>query len=134
MATILKPENLKNVKDYEPPLNVHRGINSKTVEKTMLTMSHVYIPPAGRNQRHYHVKCDAYHYILKGRLRCFIGPDHEMEEFVVEPGDFVFVPQGVIHGLMNLSNTETAEILGGYCGVGHADEAETVKVEPLWDK
>jgi uncharacterized RmlC-like cupin family protein len=134
MAKIIRAEKAPIIENYEPPLDIHRGIYLKTVGNTKLTMSHVFIPPSGRNQRHYHVKCDAYHYIYKGRIRCFVGPDHEMEALDAKAGDFVFVPQGVIHGLMNLSDTETAEIVAGYGGVGGSNEAETIKVEPPWDK
>jgi uncharacterized RmlC-like cupin family protein len=71
-------------------------------------------------------------YILKGRLKMFFGPDHEQEEVVVQAGDYAFVPQGVIHGLMNLSNTESAELVGCTGGAASWEEAETVFVEPPW--
>jgi uncharacterized RmlC-like cupin family protein len=134
MAKIIRGQKAPVIENYEPPLDIHRGIYSKTVGDTKLTMSHVYIPPAGRNQRHYHVKCDAYHYIAKGRIRCFVGPDNDIEEIDAKQGDFVFVPQGVIHGLMNLSDTDFAEIVAGYGGVAGSDEAETIKVESRWDE
>ncbi len=56
-----------------------------------------------------------------------------MEEAIAEPGDFAFVPAGVIHGLMNLSDTEPAELISCY-SVGHRKDAGTVFIEPRWDK
>jgi len=129
-AKVIRGEKLEFEKGYEPPLTAKRGICSRTVENPMMTVTHVIIPPGGRNQRHYHVRFDAGMYLLKGRLRCFIGPDHEMEEFVVEPGDFVFVPRGEIHGLMNLSDTETAELIAVEAIVGNIRKEDTVLVEP----
>ena len=97
-----------------------------------MMMARVVIPPGGRNQRHYHVETDAGMHILKGRLKMFLGPDHEMREVVAEEGDFVFAPRGEIHGLMNLSNTEPAELVATYNSVGTLEEAQTVFLEPLW--
>lgn len=97
-----------------------------------MTMAHVVVPPGGRNQRHYHVQTDAGMHILKGRLKMFLGPDHEMEEAIAEVGDFVFVPRGEIHGLVNLSNTESAELVATYNSVGTTQEAQTIFIEPAW--
>jgi len=130
---IIRSKDLEFVNDFEPPLNIYRGVNSKTVEGSKLTMSYVIIPPGGRNQRHYHVNCDAAGYVFKGRLKMFFGPDHEMEEVIVEQGDFFFYPKGFIHGLINLSDTVPVELVATYCGVGTADESGTIFVEPLWD-
>jgi quercetin dioxygenase-like cupin family protein len=74
-------------------------------------MARVIAPPGARNQRHYHIYCDAGMHIIKGRLRIFIGPDHDMEETIAEAGDFIFVPAGIIRGFMNLSDTEDVELV-----------------------
>ena len=133
-AKVIRKDDVDLVasKKREPPLDAQSGINSKTVERPKLEMHHTIIPPGGRNQRHYHITCDAGMYLVKGRLKMFFGPDHEQEEVIVEAGDYVFVPQGVIHGLLNLSNTESAELVGCTAGAASWEEAETVFVEPLW--
>ncbi len=120
--------------EYEPPLKIGRGIWSESVENPGMTMSCVVIPPGARNQRHYHVNCDAGMHVLKGRLKIFLGPDHELKEGIAEEGDFVFIPKGTIHGFMNLSDTEPAEIIGCYGGVSHKKEAGTFYIEPVWNK
>ena len=132
MITIIKAKELEDDTDFEPPLVLGRGITESTVKNTRLTLSHNFIPPGGRNQRHYHVKTDAGMFILRGRLRLFFGPDFNMKEAIAEEGDFVFIPQGEIHGLMNLSDTEPAQIGACFGGVGSEDEAETIFVEPPW--
>ena len=132
-AKVIRPKDVKVDLTYEPPLNVGLGIRSETVGTPIkMTMARVVIPPGGRNQRHYHVKTDAGMHILKGRLKMFLGPDHEMREVVAEAGDFLFVPRGEIHGLVNVSNTESAELVATYNSVGSLEEAQTVYMEPVW--
>jgi uncharacterized RmlC-like cupin family protein len=120
--------------EYDPPCKIGRGIWSESVEKPGLTMSLVVIPPGGRNRRQYHVNCDAGMHILKGCLKVFIGSNLDWKEGLAEEGDFVFIPKGTIHGLMNGSDTEPAEIISCYGGVGHMKEAGTFYVEPAWEK
>jgi len=129
---IVHAKDIKLTGGMEPPITGQRGIHSSTVESPMLTVGHVFIPPGARNQRHYHINNDAAGYILKGRLKMFFGPDHEMEEYIGEAGDFFYYPRGVIHGLMNLSDTETAEMIACYGGVSSWEDAGTVFVEPPW--
>ena len=120
--------------EYEPPLKIGRGIWSESVENPQMTMSRVVIPPGARNQRHFHTNCDAGMHILKGRLKMFFGPDYDLAEGIAEEGDFVFVPKGIIHGMMNLSDAEPAEIVACYGnGVGHKKDAGTVYMEPPMD-
>ena len=115
-------------------LPVGFGINTETCPDAVLTMGHTIIPPGGRNQRHYHVNTAAGMYIMKGRLRMFIGPDIDVKEVVAEEGDFVFMPQGMIHGLLNLSDTESAELIFTYPGASSKYEAGTVYLEKPWKK
>jgi quercetin dioxygenase-like cupin family protein len=132
MAKIIKTRGLEQDEVYEPPLSIGWGLNNKTVENTRMAMGLAITPPGGRNQRHYHINTDAGMYILKGRLRFFIGPDKK--EVEAEAGDFVFVPRGEIHGQYNPSDTEPAEVIACYGAVGHKDEAGTIYVEDRWDQ
>ncbi len=96
-------------------------------------MHRVTIPPGARNQRHYHLQSDAGMFLLKGHLKIFFGADHEMEETLAREGDFIFVPAGVIHGFMNTSDTEAAELVTTKNNVGNV-KGETVFIEPPWVK
>ena len=64
-------------------------------------MAKSIVLPGGRNQRHFHIQTDAPWYILKGKLKIFYGPDHELREAVVEAEDLVYIPHGEIHDFMN---------------------------------
>ena len=85
-----------------------------------------------RNQRHFHVWTDALWYILKGRLKSFFGPDPELKEAVVEAGDFAYIPVGEVHGFMNLSEKETAELIAVYGETGSKEEAQAGYIEKPW--
>ena len=131
---VVRDEELAWEPGIEPPLQNKKGIGLKTVDNPKLQMHRTYIPPGGRNQRHYHVKSDAGMFVLKGNLKIFFGPDYEIEEILAKEGDFVFAPAGVIHGLMNISNTEPAELITTKNNVSSPKEGETVFVEPSWVK
>ena len=134
-AKIIKPVGLTADTRYGPKsLRATYGIEDKTVENPKMTMQHSVIPPGDRNQRHYHINCDAGMYIIKGRLKIFLGPDHEMEETIAEAGDFIFAPAGVIHGFMNLSDTENAELVATKNSVSEDSQEGTIFVEPSWVK
>jgi len=130
MAIIIKPKNLDPDMVYEPPLSIGFAIDKKTAEGTPFTMGHTIIPPGGRNQRHYHINTAAGMYIMKGKLRFFIGPDKQEAE--AEAGDFLYSPRGEIHGLLNLSDTESAELIFTYPSAPSKDDAGTVYLEPVW--
>jgi hypothetical protein len=65
---------------------------------------------------------------LKGRLKVFFG-SISIEEGIVEEGDFVFIPKGTLHGLMNDSAT-AAEIISCYGELGNMKELGTFYFEP----
>jgi len=67
---------------------------------------------------------------MKGKLRFFIGPDKQEAE--AEAGDFLYSPRGEIHGLLNLSDTESAELIFTYPSAPSKDDAGTVYLEPVW--
>ena len=130
---VIRAKDAQIDKAFEPPVVPYMGINSKSVGNPIkMTMAKSIVPPGGRNQRHYHVATDAGMYVLKGRFKYFLGPDHEMQEVIAEEGDFVFVPRGEIHGFMNLSKTESAEVIATYDDVGTLEESQTIFVEPVW--
>ena len=130
MGKVIRGKNIVPDKGMEPSLVIESGIDSKTVPNVTMNMVRTIIPPGARNRRHYHVTTNAANYILKGRLRYSFGPDYEKEEVVVEAGDFVFIPRGEIHGLLNLSNTEAAEMVALYDSVGSREASQPIFVEP----
>jgi uncharacterized RmlC-like cupin family protein len=126
---VVKRKVLEKDSTYEPGLTVSDGINNKIVEGARLLMGYSFVPPGGKNQRHYHVNTDAGMYVLKGRVRFILGPDDDRRAMDAETGDFIYTPQGEIHGLINLSDTEPVELIATYNKAGCKEDAGTIFVE-----
>jgi quercetin dioxygenase-like cupin family protein len=131
MSTFAIVDSEKIGKDvtYEPPLVIAFGVDKHSVGSKTITMGRTIVPPGGRNPAHTHT-CEAAFFVRKGRLRLYIGEDRK--EYVVEENQFVFVPPGVIHGLENLSTTDTAELIFTYGNCPSKDDAGTTFVEKPW--
>lgn len=100
------------------------GISGKTVGARALSMHVVVIPPAARATPHLHQGYETGIYVLEGRVATRWG-DRLQHEVVSEPGDFLFIPPGVPHEAINLSDTESARAI-----VARNDPAEEDRVAP----
>ncbi|HJV76207.1 MAG TPA: cupin domain-containing protein [Noviherbaspirillum sp.] len=100
------------------------GISGQTVGARGLSMHIVVIPPGARAQPHIHVGYETGIYVLEGRVCTRWGESLE-NETISEAGDFLFVPPGVPHEAINLSDSEPARAV-----VARNDPAEQDKVEP----
>jgi quercetin dioxygenase-like cupin family protein len=130
VASIIRAGEYTADTSYEPPLVIGFGIDSRTVERPPAAMGRTVVPPAGRNQAHYHAKSDACIFIVSGSIRFYLGdPEGEPEVHVAHAGDFVHVPRGEVHGTENVSDTEEAQLVFCYPGVPDKEAAETVFVE-----
>jgi len=101
------------------------GISGETVQARGLSMHLVVIPPGGRADPHIHVGYETGIYVLQGTVRTRWGPRLE-HDAISEAGDFLFVPPGVPHEAINLSDTEPARAV-----VARNDPAEQDKVLPF---
>lgn len=100
------------------------GISGQTVGALGLSMHIVVIPPGARAAPHRHIGYETGIYVLEGRVCTRWGEKLE-NEVVSEAGDFLFVPPGVPHEAINLSETGPARAV-----VARNDPAEQDKVEP----
>lgn len=99
------------------------GISGETVGATGLSMHLVVIPPGGGAQPHVHIGYETGIFVLEGRVLTRWGFSLE-HETVSEAGDFLFVPPGVPHEAVNLSDTAPARAV-----VARNDPAEQDKVQ-----
>ena len=129
-AKIINTEAIDKDTEYEPPLTIAWGVDESTTGSKTITMGRTIIPPGGRNQRHYHANCDAAFFVRKGTIKVFLG--EKKEEYVVPENHIVFSPKGFIHGLTNMSETDTAELIFTYGNCPSKKAAETVFVEDPW--
>lgn len=104
------------------------GISGQTVNASGLSMHLVVIPPGGRAQPHVHLGYETGIYVLDGTVSTRWGAELE-HEVISLAGDFLFVPPGVPHEAINLSETEPARAV-----VARNHPAEQDLVEPYVPK
>lgn len=100
------------------------GISNKTAGSTAISMNIVIIPPGARAQPHYHDGFETTIYLLKGEVQTFYGPELA-KSCVNKPGDFVFIPAGLPHQAVNLSNESEAVAI---VARNDANEQESVRI------
>jgi len=74
-----------------------------------LTLGRVIIKPGQSNPSHRHPNCEEALYLLKGRLRHFMGG----EQVVLQAGDTLVVEAGVPHYAVNIGD-EDADMIVAY--------------------
>ena len=105
-------------------LDLFTGISDRTAGTRALSMYKVAMPPGGAAEPHSHRDYETAIYILKGRIETRYGEGLK-QSMTHEAGDFVFIPAGVPHQPVNLSETETAEAI-----VARNDPSEQENVIP----
>jgi uncharacterized RmlC-like cupin family protein len=100
------------------------GVSGSSVGARGLSMHLVVIPAGARAEPHIHLGYETGIYVIEGRVETRYG-EGLTESIVSEAGDFLFVPPGVPHQAINLSDTETARAI-----VARNDPAEQDKVAP----
>ena len=99
------------------------GISRETAGAKGLSMNMVAIPPLAESEPHVHKGYETAIYVIKGKVETRYG--EKLEKSVINvSGDFVFVPAGLPHQSVNLSETETALAI-----VARNDPAEQESVE-----
>jgi uncharacterized RmlC-like cupin family protein len=100
------------------------GISEVTAGSTGLSMNLVVIPAGANAEPHVHLGYETAIYLLKGRVETRYG-DKLAKTVVNEAGDFIFIPAGVPHQPINLSETEAALAI-----VARNDANEQEHVQP----
>jgi uncharacterized RmlC-like cupin family protein len=88
-------------------LDYFLGVAAETCGSTGLAMHLVVVPPGGAADPHYHDGYETAIYQLEGLVETRYGPALD-QSVVTQPGEFLFVPPGVPHQAVNLSDTEPA--------------------------
>ncbi|MBM14634.1 MAG: cupin [Nitrospina sp.] len=100
----VRPEGAITTKQNLP---YYVGISQETAGAKGLSMHLTVIPPGGAPKAHYHKDFETAIYLLKGKVKTLYG-EYLQESTVNEEGDFVYIPPGVPHKPINLSDTDTA--------------------------
>lgn len=106
------------------------GVSAETVGSKGLCAQLVVIPPGGRAAAHLHERHESAVYVIEGEVVTWFGPALS-ERVQSRAGDFVYIPAGVPHLPVNISETEPAVAL-----VARTDpnEQESVVLLPELDE
>ena len=100
------------------------GISAATAGTQGLSMSLVVVPPGAVSEPHVHDGYETAIYVLSGRVETRYG--HQLEHSIITgPGDFLFVPPGLPHQAINLSQEQPAQAI-----VARNDPVERERVLP----
>ncbi len=88
-------------------LDYFLGVSGETCGSKGLAMHLVVVPPGAAAEPHSHDGYETAIYQLEGLVETRYGQDLE-QSVVTQAGDFLFVPPGVPHQAVNLSQSEPA--------------------------
>lgn len=100
------------------------GISEMTAGSKSISMNMVVIPAGAKAEPHFHKGYETAIYMLKGRVQTLYG-ENLAKSVVNEAGDFIFIPAGVPHQPINLSDTDAAIAI---VARNDANEQESVQV------
>lgn len=86
------------------------GVSDETSGARGISMSLVVIPPGGAAEPHYHRGFETAIYMLEGSVETRYGKGLR-QRVTHRPGDFLFIPPGVPHQPVNLSEREPARAI-----------------------
>jgi uncharacterized RmlC-like cupin family protein len=129
VSELQEPQTLRAIRPDRAVQTLQRlpyfiGVSGSTVGARGLSMHVVVIPPGARAEPHIHLGYETGIYVIQGRVETRYG-EGLRQSIVSEAGDFLFVPPGVPHEAINLSDTEPARAI-----VARNDPAEQDKVAP----
>lgn len=122
---IINTETIPTDTEYEKGFGIRIGVNDKTCGAQKITAGRTFLAAGGRNEPHYHTNAEAVMYIIRGKIRVIEGVGEEKTEYVVGPGNFIYVPPMEVHGIVNCSDSESAEWIFMYAGVPNKEAAGT---------
>ena len=109
------PTEIVTVRPTEEVMSKQRlpyffGVSAETSGARGLSMSLVVIPPGGAAEPHYHRDFETAIYMLEGSVETRYGKGLR-RRVTHRPGDFLFIPPGVPHQPVNLSDREPARAI-----------------------
>jgi uncharacterized RmlC-like cupin family protein len=118
---VIRPEPTAKARQR---LGYFLGVSGETCGSTGLAMHLVVVPPGTSAEPHLHEGYETAIYQLEGLVETRYGPRLE-QSVVTRAGDFIYVPPGIPHQAVNLSQTEAAVAI-----VARNDPNEQERVVP----
>lgn len=83
------------------------GISADTAGASGLCLQLASLPPGAKARAHLHAEHESAAYVIEGEMVLWFGDQLE-QRVVARPGDFLYIPSGVPHLVMNASDAEPA--------------------------
>jgi uncharacterized RmlC-like cupin family protein len=83
------------------------GISAASAGASGLCLQLASLPPGARARAHRHDEHESAAYVIEGEMLMWFGEQLE-HQLVARTGDFVYIPNGLPHLVMNGSHTEPA--------------------------
>ena len=90
-------------------VEIFRGISQATAGSRQLSMNRIVLQPGTQGLRHQHHNAETVIYVLEGQARTLIGLNGEVM-VDNQAGDFLFIPAGIWHQPMNVSDRPVVAI------------------------
>lgn len=103
-------------------------ITSKVCGSTGISAGMVRMPPGAASKAHYHARSEIVVMCLRGRAATLIGP--QLTPYLHGPGEFIYIPEGIVHVAVNLSDTEELHAVEMRTDPGFNDD---VVLTPTYD-
>jgi uncharacterized RmlC-like cupin family protein len=105
-------EDVVRIRPEQPTETLQRlpyfvGVCEATAPTRELSLSLVVVPPGAASEPHYHDGFETAIYQIEGTVETRYG-DRLEHAVQTQTGDFLFIPPGVTHQAVNLSETERA--------------------------
>ena len=107
------------------------GVSAATAGADGLCLQLASLPPGARSRAHRHDRHESAAYVLEGEMVLWFG--ERLEQMVVAgPGDFLYIPAGVPHLVLNGSDTApTVAVLARNDGIEQEDVTELPDLDAL---
>ncbi len=83
------------------------GVSASSAGASGLCLQLASLPPGARARAHQHGEHESAAYVIEGEMVLWFGERLE-QKLVARPGDFIYIPSGIPHLVLNGSETESA--------------------------
>jgi uncharacterized RmlC-like cupin family protein len=107
------------------------GVSAATAGASGLCLQLASLPPGVRSRAHRHDRHESAAYVLEGEMVLWYG-ERLQKKAIATPGDFLYIPAGVPHLVLNGSDTEpTVAVLARNDATEQEDVTELPQLEAL---
>jgi uncharacterized RmlC-like cupin family protein len=107
------------------------GISNASAGARGLCLQLASLPPGARSCAHQHDEHESAAYVIEGEMALWFGAQLE-HHVVARPGDFLYIPEGVPHLVLNPSDSEPAvAVLARTDPQAHEDVTELPGLDDL---